>query len=91
METTPFEQKAAEGAGEAFFARAENELRGEKEKLIQMDGDKEVSRENYKSIERQAKLVAFLSAIKESANLYAEAEANNDAENLEVMKRYLNI
>ncbi|MCX6738730.1 MAG: hypothetical protein NT098_01600 [Candidatus Parcubacteria bacterium] len=91
METLVFEKGPEGNSSEAFFARTSQELNKEEEKLKQMDGDKEVSKEEYKKIKAQAKLVAFLREVKDAAVLCAEAEENGDAELFDVMKKYLKV
>ncbi|MCX6736343.1 MAG: hypothetical protein NTZ13_04635 [Candidatus Parcubacteria bacterium] len=91
METPVFEKGAEGNSAEAFFARVLQELDKEEEKLEQMDGDKEVSKEEYEKIKAQAKLVAFLREVKDAAVLCAEAEENDNAELFDVMKKYLKV
>lgn len=91
METPKFETGEERDAAEAFFSHVFEESKIEEEKLSEMDGNKEVSKNEYKEIERQAKRAAFLKAMKEPATMYAEAVENDDVELSELMKKYLNI
>jgi len=91
METPQIEVGTQGNSAEAFFLSIEQDLASEEAKLAQMDGDKTVSKEEYKQIQKQAKLVSFLKAMKESATLYGEAVSNNDVPLESVMKKYLNI
>jgi hypothetical protein len=91
METQQIEITKKETTMEAFFAELKESLEAEEEKLKRMDGDKAVSKEEYKKIQEQAKLVEFLRAIKKPATLYAEAVENNSTELQTIMKKYLNV
>ena len=91
METQQFTVTENGTSMEAFFAQLKESLEYEEEKLKQMDGDKTVSKEEYKKIQDQAKLVEFLHEIKKPVTLYAEAVENDNAELQTKMKKYLNI
>jgi hypothetical protein len=91
METQQIEIGEEKQSSEAFFSRVLEELNLEGKKLVEMDGDKNVPKEEYKKIQEQAKVVAFLASMKEPANLYAEAVENDNAELQTIMKKYLNI
>ncbi len=90
METPVFEKGLEAKKAETFFVRVSEELAKEEEKLKQIDGDREVPKEEYEKIKAQAKLAAFLREVKDAAKLCAEAEQNDNAELLGVMKKYLN-
>lgn len=90
MERVPSGTKEQERA-EAFLLRASEDLKTAKEKLSQMDGDKEFGKEEYRKIQEQAKRAAFLEKMSEAAVFYAEAAENNNDELLEIMKKYLNL
>ncbi len=89
METQHQEMK--ETSAEAFLFHLSEEIMNEKEKLAYIDGNKEVSKTEYKKIQEQAKLVAFLSEMEKAAMFYSEASENKNIELLAVIKRYLNI
>jgi hypothetical protein len=91
METQQIENKEEEKTAEAFFVRIEEYMKSEEEKLKQMDGDKNVSKEEYRTIQEQAKLVAFLKAMREPAKLYLEAVEKENIPLTAEMKKYLNI
>jgi hypothetical protein len=91
METQQFETGSEGGSAEAFFSRVEENLKLEEQKLAQMDRSETVPKAEYKEIQKQAKLVAFLRAMRDSAELYDEAVKDDNISNQAVMKKYLNV